>query len=172
MARELENGTLKDEVLALEKLADIICIFAGAVELKSHCDKSRSAAAWWSFIWKLATRLCPGHPLETAYIRAINQWSKSLCRLHVNPTKLFAHAIKDHDDVIALVASPAKSDFDSALAAMVSNKLFGVWERNEMSLNISVLELANADFIIAVILDYLNLVLVVAWYLLVLFSCP
>lgn len=64
--------------------------------------------------------------------------------------------------MIALVASPTKSDFDSALTAVVSDKLFGIRERNEMCLDISVLELANADFVITVILNYLNFVLVVA----------
>lgn len=87
-----------------------------------------------------------------------------MCCLHVDPTKLFAHAVQNHDDLVALVAAtPAETDLDSALTAVVASELLGIRKRHEVSLNVSLLDLADADVVVSIVANDLDFLIVVTW---------
>lgn len=68
-----------------------------------------------------------------------------------------------HDDLVSLVAAtPAEGYLDSALATMIAMELLRVGKRDHVSLDVGLLELANADVIVAVVVNDLDLVFVVA----------
>ena len=68
-----------------------------------------------------------------------------------------------HNDLVSFVtATPAEGYLDSTLATMIAMKLLRIGKRDHVSLNVGLLELANADVIVAVIVNDLDLVFVVA----------
>ena len=66
--------------------------------------------------------------------------------------------------MVTLVATAsAETDLDSALTAMVASELLGVGERYKVSLNVSLLDFADADVVIAIVSNDLHFLFVVAW---------
>jgi hypothetical protein len=83
-----------------------------------------------------------------------------LSRLHVDLTKLLARTISDKDDVVALLFTrPTEGYFDPACTAM-STGFLGIWEWNVVSLDVSLLEFADAHVFVAIVPNDLDLVVV------------
>jgi hypothetical protein len=114
-------------------------------------------------MWELPAGVRPGYPLQPTGPRGIDQGSKSLSRFHVDSAEFLAHAVNNHDNMVALLSTTAtEGNFDPASAAMIAG-LLGVREGHFVRLDVSLFQLSDADVFVAIVANNLNVVLVVTW---------